>query len=80
MSFAVDVQFVLSLEDAMLKAFCGDWVASTLRSLGMNESEAIESNMVARRIKAAQRKIERRCTEAIRPARSAVDWMTNNLV
>ncbi len=77
--YAVDVQFVLSLEDAMMKQCCGDWVTSTLRRLGMDESEALESNMVARRIKAAQRKTEWSCTERIRPARSAADWLTNNI-
>jgi hypothetical protein len=48
----------LSLDDPMIKVFAGDWVQGVLKQLGMTDEECIESEMVARRIKQAQRKIE----------------------
>ena len=68
----------VSLEDPLMKAFAGEWVENTLRRMGMKEDEAIESNMVSRRIKAAQKKIEK---EAFgdSDARSAGEWMAANV-
>jgi len=68
----------LSLEDPLLTKFAGVWVARTLEALGMSEYEMIESNMVSRRIKAAQKKIQ---AQAIgnSGAGSAAEWMEKNL-
>ena len=48
----------VSLEDPMMQIFAGEWVQDVLRKLGMSEDEAIESQMVSRRIRQAQLKIE----------------------
>lgn len=68
----------VSLEDPLMKAFAGEWVKNMLGRLGMSDDEAIESNMVSRRIQAAQRKIEK---EAFgdSDARSAAEWMAANV-
>ena len=65
------------MEDPLLKTFAGAWVQNVLRGLGMKENEAIESRMVSRRIRAAQKKIE---SQAVGdgPARSAEEWMERN--
>src|SRR5262249_51620363 len=47
----------VSLDEPLMRAFCGEWVESVLKKLGMAADEAIESDLVARRIKAAQKKI-----------------------
>lgn len=51
-------RFYLSLEDELMRIFAGEWVAKVLTRLGMEEGQAIESNMVSRRIQAAQKKRE----------------------
>ena len=68
----------VSLEDPLMKAFAGEWVENMLRKLGMDENEAIESNMVSRRIKAAQQKI---ASEAFgdSDANSAAEWLAANV-
>lgn len=53
-------RFYLCLEDDLMRIFAGDWVANFLRSVGMEEGQAIESRMVSRRIEAAQKKVEER--------------------
>lgn len=67
----------VSLEDPLLKLFAGEWVEKVLRQLGMNEDEAIESQMVARRIRSAQQKIESRAT-GNSSAKSAEEWLEKN--
>ena len=42
----------------VLRIFAGDFVKSMMERLGMKEGEAIESNLVTRRIAAAQKKVE----------------------
>ena len=68
----------VSLEDPLMKAFAGEWVENLLRRMGMAEDEAIESQMVSRRIKAAQQKIEK---EAFgdSDANSAAEWLSANV-
>lgn len=58
--YETELQFYVSLEDAVMKIFAGDWVREVLQRLGMKEDEAISSSMVARRLKGAQRKVEQR--------------------
>ncbi len=53
-------RFFLSLEDDLMRIFAGDFVKSMMERLGMKEGEAIESNLVTRRIAAAQKKVEER--------------------
>src|SRR5262249_11134313 len=50
----------LSLQDDLMRIFAGEWVASVLTRLGMEDGQAIESRMVSRRIEAAQKKVEER--------------------
>jgi hypothetical protein len=67
----------VSLEDALMKLFAGEWVEEVLKKLGMKEDEVIRSRMVARRIVAAQQKIG---SLAIgnQPAKSAQEWIELN--
>jgi preprotein translocase subunit SecA len=48
-----------SLDDALMGAFNGDWVRGVLVRMGMMPGESITSPMVTRRIKTAQRKVEK---------------------
>ena len=67
----------LSLDDAIFKTFAGRWVQGMLGRLGMTEDESIEGDMVSRRIKRAQRKIESRAYESL-DADSAAEWLEKN--
>ena len=67
----------LSLEDPVIKIFAGEWIRKVLEQLGMKEDEAIESNMVSRRIKQAQQKIEGRAFGSSN-AESAAEWLKKN--
>jgi hypothetical protein len=67
----------VALDDAVMRSFGGDWVAGTLKRLGMTESESIESQMVTRRIRDAQRKLARESIKEL-PAESAEAWMELN--
>jgi hypothetical protein len=67
----------VSLDDPVIKAFAGDWIKTVLKQLGMTEEEAIESQMVSRRIRAAQQKIEGRAF-GNREAESAAKWLEKN--
>ena len=51
-------RFYISLEDDLMRIFAGEWVKSILSRLGMEAGQSIESNMVSRRIEAAQKKVE----------------------
>jgi hypothetical protein len=67
----------VSLEDAVLKVFAGDWIKNVLKQMGMQENEAIESQMVSRRIRKAQEKIEDRAFRKV-DAESAEEWLAKN--
>jgi hypothetical protein len=67
----------VSLEDPLMKMFAGEWVQNLLQQMGMKEDEAIESQMVARRIQQAAQKIERQAVSDLR-ANSAEEWMQLN--
>jgi hypothetical protein len=73
-----EVAFHTSLRDPLMRVFAGPWVEDLLRRLGANESEPIESAMIARRIRAAQEKLARQAVDD-RPADSAEEWMRLNL-
>lgn len=72
------VAYHLSLEDPLLKLFVGEVVEKMLESLGMKEDEPIESQMVSRRIRAAQQKNEERAFGNSR-AFSAAEWLESNM-
>ena len=67
----------VSLEDAVMKIFAGDWVKNVLKQMGMKEDEAIESQMVSRRIRQAQQKIEGNAFGSCE-AESAAAWLEKN--
>ncbi len=67
----------LSLDDAVVEVFAGNWVKGMLTKMGMNEDEAIESQMVSRRIRQAQQKIEGRAFGTV-DAESAAEWLEKN--
>ena len=67
----------LSLEDPVLKAFAGERVQGMLKHLGMKEDEAIESAMVSRQVRKAQRKVEGRSFGNVQ-ADSAAEWLGKN--
>ena len=71
------LQFHVSLEDALMQAFAGAWVHGLLLSLGAKEEEAIQSEMVQRRIHQAQKKLAARCTSN-EPACSGEEWLRLN--
>jgi hypothetical protein len=72
------VEYHVALDDAMMRAFAGEWVVNTLRSLGMKEDEALESPMVTRRILAAQKKVASESMIGNDDASSAEEWMQRN--
>ncbi|MBI5368165.1 MAG: preprotein translocase subunit SecA [Planctomycetes bacterium] len=51
-------QFVVSLQDDLLRIFAPEWVSHILEKLGMTEGQPIESPMVSRAIEKAQKKME----------------------
>ncbi len=71
------VTYHCSLDDPLMKVFAGEWVKGFLQRLGMDESSPIESAMVARRVRDAQKKFaagaEDRCD-----ADSAENWLRSN--
>jgi hypothetical protein len=67
----------VSLDDPVVRAFCGDWVESALKHLGMSENTPLKSKLVTRRLLAAQQKMASQITDD-RPAGSAEQWMELN--
>jgi len=51
-------RFYLSLEDNLMRIFASEKVSAIMQRLGMEEGEAIESNLVSKAIENAQRKVE----------------------
>ena len=60
-----------------METFATEWVRNVLKNLGMSEDEAIEAQMVSRRIRQAQRKIEGRAFGSL-DAESAAEWLEKN--
>jgi preprotein translocase subunit SecA len=73
-----EVTFYLSLEDPLLKIFVGEYVSQVLRKMGMEESNVIQSRMVARRLRQAQGMIAKR-TEEVVDADSSEEWLRLNM-
>lgn len=72
------LSYHLSLEDPLLRRFAGEWVGGILEKLGMSEHEAIESDLVRRRVKAAQKKIQAEALGFLEEG-SAAQWVEKNL-
>ena len=51
-------RFYIALEDDLMRIFASERVSAIMQKLGMEEGEAIESNLVTRAIENAQRKVE----------------------
>jgi hypothetical protein len=71
------IRYHLSLDDVVMQKFSGEWVRNTLKNLGMTDEESIQSKMVTRRIKAAQKKFEELVKEN-HAASSAEEWVRLN--
>jgi preprotein translocase subunit SecA len=80
--YITTLEFHVALDDAAMQVFASDWVRNLLKRLGMQRNECIESRMVSRRIREAQRKnkelADRLKTEQS-AARSAAEWVETNL-
>jgi preprotein translocase subunit SecA len=72
------VTFYLSLEDPLMKTFAGEWIKQVLQRMGMEESSAIESRLLTRRVRKAQDKIAKRAEE-VGEADSAEEWLRLNV-
>jgi hypothetical protein len=72
------LEYHISVEDALLRSFGGDWVGPVLRNLGMSETEPVQSRMVVKRIVQAQRKNEKTAFGSER-AESAEEWFRWNM-
>jgi hypothetical protein len=68
----------LSLDDQLLQIFAGDWVRDILERLGMKEDEPIQSRMVSRRVREAQKKIAKNVTDES-VLESAEAWFERNV-
>jgi preprotein translocase subunit SecA len=79
LGLAARVTVHLALADELMKRFVGQWVADTLRQLGVQPDEAIESGMVTRQIRKAQDKMRSIVTEDDKPADSPAEWMRLNV-
>ncbi len=72
-------QFLVSLEDLLLKRFISDSISSMLKQLGLQPDEVIESSLVARSIARAQQKIAAEALDSSGRAYSAEEWFAANL-
>lgn len=67
----------VSLEDASLKLYAGEWVQGVLKQLGMKDDQPVESPMVARRLAQARQKTASHAVGDL-AAGSAEEWMKLN--
>lgn len=77
LSSPVHLEVFSSLDDPLVRAFSGPRVRELLTRLGMAEEEAIESAMVTRQIRKAQKTFEKECSVPADP-RSLRDWVDRN--
>jgi hypothetical protein len=57
------VEFHLSADDPLLRAFRGDRTAQTLRAMGMKDNESVSHRMLTRSVRRAQEKIAMTCPD-----------------
>lgn len=67
-----------SLDSAVYRRFAEPWVIDVLKKMGMKADEVLESQLVSRRLIAAQRRLETAIVSDI-PADSADEWCERNL-
>jgi preprotein translocase subunit SecA len=72
------LSFHFSLDDPLMQIFAGEWVKRILTGLGMTDAKPIESSAVSRRIKTAQKKLQKQVVDE-RKADSAEEWRLRNL-
>jgi hypothetical protein len=72
------VEHHLSLDDALLKSFAGEWVRNLVRRLGLKDEQSIDGKLVTRRIRQCQARLKR-LVAGEEPAVSAEQWMERNL-
>lgn len=72
------LQFLLSLEDPLLRIFAGEKVPKILGNLGMQKDESIKSRMVGLRMRSAQKKVaekmQMRSFDST-PPQTAEEWL-----
>ena len=73
-----DVTFLTSLDHPLFRHFGGANVQELLKTLGMDANEVIQSPIVDRQVKRAQRHLSRKVQDP-RPAESAEEWFEKNL-
>lgn len=73
----IGLMFFLAMDEPLMRVFAGDWVSNVLRNLGQKETEALQSAMVERRVKAAQAKFAERAGSD-EPAESPEEWLERN--
>ncbi len=71
------IEFHVAMDDPLMALFAGEWVSNVLRTLGLTESEAIDSALVTRRIEAAQAKLAK-TIDTDQDAESATEWLERN--
>lgn len=71
------VLFFVALDEPLMRAIPGDRTGDVLRGIGMQETDAIESQMILRRVKAAQSKYAS-MARGDEPAQSAEEWLKRN--
>ena len=72
------VSYHVALDEPMMKIFASESVTRMLKALGMSEKDRIESGLVARRIRDAQKKLTAKAT-GDQKAESMEDWFKLNL-
>ena len=68
----------VAMDDKLMKVFAGESMIQLLQQMGMKEEDRIESGMVSRRIRAAQKQLE---SKAIgnKTTKSEDEWFETNL-
>jgi preprotein translocase subunit SecA len=72
------VRFFLSLEDELIRRFCGARMQAALDALGLQADDELSHPMIARAVANAQRKVAKR-TRADLDSASPADWFQVNL-
>ena len=68
------LRFHLALDDGLLQVFARDWLVPLMKNLGLTDDRCIESGMLTRRIRAAQKEFPSR-TNTDPVAASSHEWI-----
>lgn len=74
---ATAITVISSLEDPLLLQFGGERISNLMRTLGVNEEEAISHKMITSSLVNAQQKLDKEITTELL-ASSAEEWFTRN--